>query len=400
MASARDVKQDNNGAYQAPPRKWPFPQLGRNFFLAVGALLLAFVLLPFWGAISVAAVFAFGLYKPYDKLARKLGNRRRLTAALLVGTLSVLLFFPAALFGLRAYEMATAPKDQSVFSSRTMEHIDSAYKKVESLAIRYGVSAKMFENGSDVQESIRNGANAALTKTLQIASAAVVSLPELVVTLLVFALFFYCFLAYSRQIKRFAFRLHIFRPEDLKRSIKILKSSSYGSLVANALVGALQASIITIGAAALGYHEHVLIFSIVFVISYIPFIGAAPVGYAIALLILVNQGTGPALIMAAVATFTGIVDNIARPYFVSGGESDVHPALSFAAILGAIGVLGLKGIFLGPVILTSTVAFLGASAGGKRKPERKGSGGVVKFFRGLTSRTAESKPASTDKLAS
>jgi predicted PurR-regulated permease PerM len=137
--------------------------------------------------------------------------------------------------------------------------------------------------------------------------------------------------------------------------------------------------VITIGAAALGYHEHVLIFSAVFVISYIPFIGAAPVGYAIALLILLNDGTGPALIMAAIATVTGLIDNVARPYFVSGGDSEVHPVLSFAAILGAIGVMGLKGIFLGPVILTSTVALLGAGAGGKKGREKK-SGGVVRIF--------------------
>lgn len=375
MASVKD-----NGAYQAPPRRWPFPALGRNVFLAVGALLLAIILFPFWGAISVAAVFAFGISRPFDKLSRRLGNRRRLTAALSVALLTVLLFFPATLFGLRVYEMATAPKEQSAFSARTMEHLDSAYEQLESLAVKYGVGARIFEDGSDAQQSIRSAASAALAKILAIASAAVASLPEITVTLLVFALFFYVFLAYSREIKRFAFRLHLFRPEDLKRSISILKASSYESLVANALVGALQASIITIGAAALGYHEHMLIFSVVFVISYIPFIGAAPVGYAIALLILINQGTGPALVMAAVATFTGVVDNIARPYFVSGGKNEVHPALSFAAILGAIGVMGLKGIFLGPVILTSTVAFLGATTG-RKKEERKNEG-VVKPLRG------------------
>lgn len=394
MAAVKD-----NGTYRAPPRKWPFSPLGRNVFLAAGAFLLAIILFPFWGAISVAAVFAFGLSRPFELLSRRLSNRRRLAAALSVGLLTVLLFFPAMLFGLRVYEMVTAPKEQSAFSARTLEHLDSAYKQLESLAIRYGVGARIFESGSDAQDSIRKAASAGLAKGFALASAAVASLPEITVTLLVFALFLYAFLAYSREIRRFAFRLHLFRPEDLKRSIAILRARSYESLVANALVGALQASIITIGAAALGYHEHVLIFSVVFVISYIPFIGAAPVGYAIALLILLNQGTGPALIMAAIATFTGIVDNVARPYFVSGGKNEVHPVLSFAAILGAIGVMGLKGIFLGPVILTSTVAFLGATTGVKKK-ERKSTGGVVKFFRGLTSRASESKSAPADKLAS
>ena len=112
MATVKD-----NGAYQAPPRKWPFPVLGRNAFLAAGAFLLAIILFPFWGAISVAAVFAFGLSKPFEWLNRRLNNRRRLTAALSVGLLTVLLFFPAMLLGLRVYEMVTAPKEQSAFSA-------------------------------------------------------------------------------------------------------------------------------------------------------------------------------------------------------------------------------------------------------------------------------------------
>lgn len=379
MANSKEA-----ASYRAPPKVWPFPSLGRHVFLFTGAFLLLLILFPFWGSISVAAVFAFGLARPMNRISLWMGRRRRLAAALFVGLLTVLLFFPATIFGMRVYGLATAPKGQSIFSERTVEKFNSAYKSLESLAVKYGVGSRIFENGGDAQESLRQGASAVLTKALAVASGALASLPEVVITLLVFALFLYAFLAYPRQIRRFAFRLNIFRPADLKRSIQILQNSSYDSLVANFLVGALQASIITIGAAALGYREYVLIFSVVFVVSYIPFIGAAPVGYFIALLMLLTDGTGPALIMAAIATFTGIVDNFVRSYLVSGGENQIHPILSFAAILGAIGVLGLKGIFLGPVILMSTVAFLGARNGKSEneQPRReKKSGGVVKIFR-------------------
>lgn len=377
------MEQKNEPAeYRSPPRRWPFPALGRNVFLIAGLLLLALILLPFWGAIAVAAVFAFGLTDPIEKVSKKLGNRRKLTSFLLVAVMTILLLFPAALLSMRAYEFiaSSGGKEEAsgALSGKTMQQMENFYKKVEGWAVKYGVSAKVFENGGDARESLRSFASNAISKGVSIFTNMMASLPELVVTLIVFGLCLYGFLAHPRSIKRFAFRLNLFKPDDLKRSINIFKSSSYESLVTNFIVGALQASIITLGAGILGITEYVLVFSIVFMVSFIPFIGAAPVGYALALIFLVDQGATPAIIMAVIATLTGVVDNIARSYLVANGGNEVSPILSFAAILGAIGVLGLKGIFLGPVILTATVAFLGAS---KNSVEKKPSGRVFKIRR-------------------
>jgi predicted PurR-regulated permease PerM len=376
------TRENEQAEYRRPPRKWPFPHLGRGAFLALGAALLALILLPFWGSIAVAAVFAFGLIQYTESASRHLGNRRRLTAALLVGVLTLLLFFPATMFSLRVYEMVSERNNQNIhgiFSANTLGHFEDAYKTVESFATRYGVGAHLFQDGGDAQEALRNAGSALFSKGIATLSAALASLPEITLRLLVFGLFLYAFLAYPREIKRFAFRLHLFRPEDLKRSIAIFQSSSHDSLVANFIVGALQASVITLGARFFGYHESVLIFSLVFVLSFIPFIGSAPVGYAISLLILLSDGTGHAIIMALVATFAGLIDNVVRPYLVSGGKNDIHPILSFAAILGAIGIFGIKGIFLGPVILTGTVAFLGRSR--SQRTQKKARGGVVRPLR-------------------
>lgn len=337
--------------------------MGRQAFLLFGLFLLAVALFPFWGAISVAAVFAFGLIKPVDRLSKRWGNRRRLVSGLVVAGLTILLLFPATFFSLRLYQLVGSAQKQDaesgVFSNQTLDRMSSAYERAESLAVKYGVGTRIFADRGDARESIRKGAGQAMTKFLALFTAAMASLPEIVVTMLVFGLFLFTFLAYPREIKKFSLRSRLFRGEDLLRTIQILKASSYNSLVANFFVGIMQASIITIGARAVGYHESVLIFSIVFAISYIPFIGAAPVGYLLALLSLATDGVSSALILAAVATFAGVIDNVVRPYLVASGGTEVNGVLSFAAILGAIGVFGLKGIFLGPVILTATVALLG-----------------------------------------
>jgi predicted PurR-regulated permease PerM len=385
MASAK-----NSADYPRPPSHWPFPPVGRNLFLITGLLLLALTLLPFWGSIAVAAVFAFGLTNPVSKLANKLGRHRRITAGLVVAALSILILFPAAFFSVRLYQVVASSKgsNQEVLvglSPFTLNKASTAMAKVEEWAIQTVIGAKIFEDGGDAQQTIRESLTLLGKRALALVSAALMNLPVLFLEMMVFGLFLYVFLAYPIPIRRSAFRLNIFRPQDLKRAIRIMKESSYNSLVSNFLVGLLQASIITVGARFAGYNESVLIFSVVFAVSYIPFVGSAPLGYLLAVLSFVTGSTGEGFLMLGVATFAGIIDNIVRPFLVSNGGTEVHPVLSFASIIGSIGVFGLKGLFLGPVILTATIALLGHTSGAGRRgaqPKQRVTGVIHRLSSG------------------
>jgi predicted PurR-regulated permease PerM len=346
-------------SYQRPPTRMPFAPLGRNFFVIVFIALLLTSLLPFLGSIVVAGIFALGMHKPIEALSQKLGGRRRSISALFVVLVVLLISFPASFLGIRTYQVLS-DKDRDLFSGETLDRAQAAYTKVEQTALEYSVGAKVFESTADARESLRQAATQAAKMGGKTLSGALASLPEIFLVFFVFCLFLYAFLANPEGVKNTVYRLNVFKKDDLDRATKILQASSYNSLVANFLVGIIQASVITIGARCVGYNESVLIFSCVFALSYIPFIGAAPPGYLLALISLLLGNTGDAIIMAVIATVAGVIDNVVRPYLVSSGEDEVHPVLSFAAILGAIGVFGLKGLFIGPVILTAAVSFLGS----------------------------------------
>jgi predicted PurR-regulated permease PerM len=53
----------------------------------------------------------------------------------------------------------------------------------------------------------------------------------------------------------------------------------------------------------------------------------------------------------------GTVDNITRP-FIIGGRTSLHPLAVFFAILGGLFAVGGVGVFLGPVLLSVTLALL------------------------------------------
>lgn len=359
--------------YPHPPRRWPFPPAGRNAFLLVAIALLILSLFPFWGSIVVAGIFALGLHRPLSFLTVKLGGRRRLLAATLVVLMTLLISFPAAFLGVRTVQVVSNEKSKEggLMEGETASRAQEAYGKIEKQITNYGVGAKLFETTADARVALHRGFTQAGKMLAQLLTAALASLPELFLIFFVFLLFLYTFLANAGSVRELAFKINLAKEEDLDHAIKILQASCYNLLVANFLVGILQASIITIGAKAVGYSESVLIFSVVFAMSYIPFIGSSPPGYLLAIISLALGNTGDAIAMAIVATFAGVIDNIVRPYLVSSGEGDVHPVLSFAAILGAIGVFGLKGLFIGPVIVTATVSFLGRTVEGGEKKKAK-----------------------------
>ncbi|MGZ3695589.1 MAG: AI-2E family transporter [Bdellovibrionota bacterium] len=350
---------------QTRVRAWPLPQLDRRLLLIAGVALVLLALFPFWGSIAVAAVFAFGTYPLIPWLQKRVGGKSpRLLVGLSVAAFVVLMLLPVTLFGLRLYTLATVPKNgqaTGLFSAQTISEVSAAKEKVEAGLITYAVKAKVFESEEEATESIQSGSKEILAGTFAVASRFFASLPEIFLELLVFCLFLYLFLSRAGKIRASSIKLGVVAAYDVDRIIHVMKASCYNSLISSFLIGLVQASVLAVGALFGGFTEFTLIFSAVFVFSFIPLIGTAPWGFLLAAISLLNHNTGSAIILLVTGILSGTIDNVIRPYIVARGENKVNPVLSFAVIIGAIGILGIKGIFLGPVIVTATMGFLNLS---------------------------------------
>ena len=64
------------------------------------------------------------------------------------------------------------------------------------------------------------------------------------------------------------------------------------------------------------------------------------------------------ILLAWGAGVVGLVDNLVRPWIVSG-RVQLHPLYVFFALLGGVQVFGIIGLFAGPVILSLATALLG-----------------------------------------
>jgi predicted PurR-regulated permease PerM len=51
-----------------------------------------------------------------------------------------------------------------------------------------------------------------------------------------------------------------------------------------------------------------------------------------------------------VALVAGTTDNLLRPILLSSNEQDLNPVIALLAIIGALLVFGMPGLFIGPVV--------------------------------------------------
>jgi predicted PurR-regulated permease PerM len=140
------------------------------------------------------------------------------------------------------------------------------------------------------------------------------------------------------------------------RLVQVFHEMSYSVVVGNLATGVLQG-----GVAALGYLicglPHVALLGVMSVIaSFVPVVGTAVVWVPVALAVWVAWGWPAALFLAAWNILvTGMVDNIARPFFIKG-STNVPSVLLFVGLFGGIAWMGMPGLLVGPMIVAATLS--------------------------------------------
>jgi len=85
-------------------------------------------------------------------------------------------------------------------------------------------------------------------------------------------------------------------------------------------------------------------------LSVLPIVGPWLVIYPTALILLFNRQVWQGIALFLIATFViGLIDNLLEP-IVIGRDSGMHELLVFFSMLGGIGLFGVMGFIVGPVV--------------------------------------------------
>lgn len=129
----------------------------------------------------------------------------------------------------------------------------------------------------------------------------------------------------------------------------------YGGLVVAAVQGALLGIVLWI----FDIPSPVLWGAVGAFFALLPLVGTAAVWVPAALYLLATGHYLQAILLVGWgAGIVGTVDNILRPYLISG-RVQMHTLLIFFSVFGGVTVFGFLGLFIGPVILAVTMTLLG-----------------------------------------
>lgn len=330
------------------------------FSLFLAALFLgAFTLLfaPFYGELLLAAVVALAMEPTMGRWLQPKHLRWRLSVALILIAMFIAIAAPVSMVAYKGYGAAVEVSKTGIQKTDAFTKMVGVKNALLGFANRVtnamGLGEQLDLSGLS-EEHLSNFANTALG----ILTGTLGGIPSLLLSVFIFCAALYFFLAEAAVIKRLFYRQDILEPYVADRFIETLQRASFATVITSVVISIMQATIVTAGSLIFGVGDWLVIWVVTFFCALVPVIGAGPVALALAAYSLLMGEIGDAIGLGVVALIAGTADNLVRPFLISSGEEDLHPVVSLLAIIGALILFGMPGLFLGPVIASVAVKII------------------------------------------
>ena len=322
---------------------------------ASALILAAAVVLPLWRPLLLAAVIAATLSSGHDRLARWLGGRRTLSAALFTLGVVVLILLPVAIATVLVVEQAFQLADV-VRATLTKKGVAGLLQPLPDaiehwIHLRYGeVIARPRELWSHVRAL--SGAQWALGA----AAAAVQALWHVSFSLIMMLIALLFFLRDGHRLLDWVRRRSPLSPDIVDTLVTELSSVAKSVIGGNVLTGVAQSIAATAGYYIAGVPSPLLVGLLTLVASFIPSVGTALIALPIiAVMVLLGHVWWAVFLAAWMFIVVGLLDNVLRPLLMRG-RSNLHGALIFFSLLGGVLAFGAIGLIVGPLALAFLLA--------------------------------------------
>ncbi|MCB9663500.1 MAG: AI-2E family transporter [Alphaproteobacteria bacterium] len=339
-------------------REWAPETQDRWFYatLALSAVAVGVLLLPFVDVIAYAAVVATVSTPVHRVITRRLGGRRLVGAVVTTLLVGVLVLWPLALL-LYQFALEAVSAVRAALAWTASGHLDvwleegRAWWESEGMETVRGI----FPSDTDPVQALLGALREAVPQGLSATSSV---LPQLlggmftgVLDLVLFVFTVVVLLADGHTLRSFLFDL---TPLDNRYEERL--AGVFEELATNVVLGAFavalaQGLIATVGYGLMGLPRALFFGIMTGVCALVPVVGTAVVAGPVVLWTTSLYGWGWGLVMLVYAVVAiGGVDNVIRPMVIRG-KTNIHPLLIFFAVFGGISWMGLAGALLGPMIV-------------------------------------------------
>jgi predicted PurR-regulated permease PerM len=321
--------------------------------VAAATVLIACVVWPLWRPLLIAAVLAGVLSPLYESTVRRMRGRRSLAAALFTAATVFLILIPiAALATIGIHEAAGAIGllRKTIASEGVSGLIAKAPDPIEGVLHRL---EKLLPTEVDrAQTQLSAGGRWALGAMS--GAFSVLARASLRLVLMLIALFF--LLRDGRALVDWFVGATPLAPQRVRALMREFRAVARSVLGANFVTGAAQAALATAGFFIARAPSPIFFGLLTLFSSLIPSVGTALVTFPVAGLMLLLGHPWAALFLALWGGLAvGLIDNLLRPMLIRGGVQ-LHGALIFFSLIGAISAFGGVGLFLGPLALVFFLA--------------------------------------------
>ncbi len=296
---------------------------------------------PFLIPLFFAAMLAV-LFRPvFDQAVKWVGGRHQAAAGLTVLTLLVVLLPLAGALFFAGRELADVGQE-------VMEWNPADQPLVRDVR-RYWRNHLSDEEWQQFQGSLRSGIRDITADIFERTRAFLSNVIRFVVGLAIMALALYYFFADGPQIVRTLRSVSPLDEQDEEVVFEKFVSVCRGVIIGSLLCALVQAVLMGIGLAVVGIDSVWLLSGLTFLCSMIPFLGAAGIWGPVTIWLLSVKAYSSAVFLGL---YGGLIvstsDNLVRAYVLKGSVN-MHPLVGLISVVGAIQLVGLWGIFLGPI---------------------------------------------------
>ncbi len=302
-----------------------------------------YILSPFFIPIILGGILAMAFSDFVKKIMSHGFSRTKSINIITIGMFFIGLI-PSVIFFIRGASLFSNVISQSDSMNQILDLKNKALGIIDQIASRFNFSSA--ELNQHLETVIKNIGSF----LLNMFSNFLAQIPDLILITLITFLAFYFFLINEESIRKTFDRYFYLSQKASDDFVRVLKSSCREVFFSNVLTGIIQSVIVTLGAIVFNAGDAFIIFFLTFICSFIPVLGAGPVAFVLSLISFASGSTGAGIGLLVISIFSGLADNIIRPYLASMGDVAVDGFISFLAVIGGVIVLGLPGLFVGPLL--------------------------------------------------
>ncbi len=330
------------------------------FVLLLASLaLVGLVLRPFAVGLFLAVVLSGALWPTHNRFSRTLGGRPKLSAALLLILVVVLLIGP--ILGLSAFVVKEA-SEAIQFITKTLQSqgveglLSSLPESLERMARR--IFERIPLEGAAVAEAIEEQVAPRSGQAAAAVGSAIAQTGSFLFQAVMMLIAFFFLLTQKESILSWvddASPLQRGQTRELLAEFRRVTVAVMRSSILTALVQAIAAFI---GFLIARVPHPVFFASVTFFFALIPAVGGASVCVIAALLLFLTGHPIAAIFLAAWGVvIVGLSDNVVKPLLIRGGV-EMSGAVVFFALLGGLAAFGAVGLLLGPLAVALFVSLL------------------------------------------